>query len=118
MNAATRRLLIALLLPVLALQVLLPAGFMPVAEGGELRMVMCAEGLQLPGSDGGEAPAPDESGKCPFALATASVLPPQSMAHGLAPALSSQPHALANEDLPPAAGPQRSNTARAPPAFS
>ena len=43
---------IALLLPLMLLRAVLPPGYMPVANDGELRIVMCSVGLQL-NSDAG-----------------------------------------------------------------
>ena len=70
-------LLIALLLPLMVVRGLLPAGYMPVAEGGELRMVLCSDGLVLPsgGQDTGDH-APGSGGDCLFAHAAASAPPP------------------------------------------
>lgn len=120
-TSSRRRLLIALVLPVLALRVLLPAGFMPVAEGGELRIVMCSEGLQLPaGADGdsGDHPAPADTGDCPFAQASFNAPPVQFVAFAALPVLTRQFHSSAAEVLPPATGPPRVGTARAPPTLS
>lgn len=70
-------LLIALLLPLMVVRGLLPAGFMPVAQGGELRMALCSDGLQLP-SDGQTSGdhAPGSGGDCLFAHAATSAPPP------------------------------------------
>lgn len=77
------RLIIALLLPLMVLRALLPAGFMPVAEDGALRMAMCSDGLYPTTADhhGHPSPAGDEqqssgSGSCPFALAAVNAAPP------------------------------------------
>lgn len=68
--------LIALLLPLMVVRGLLPAGFMPVAQGGELRMALCSDGLQLPGSGDSRDHAPGVGGDCLFAHAAASAPPP------------------------------------------
>jgi hypothetical protein len=118
-NASRRRLLIALLLPVLALRVLLPAGFMPLAEGGELRIVMCSEGMQIPGTDSGDGhPQGDDMGKCPFASAGSPAPPSYFVAGAIAAPLGTQFISLAAEDLPPSTGPPRAAAARAPPFHS
>jgi hypothetical protein len=70
-------LLIALLLPLMVMRGMLPAGYMPVAEGGELRMALCSDGLQLSGENGHDNhPLPGSSGDCLFAHAAASGPPP------------------------------------------
>jgi len=72
-------LLIALLLPLMVVRGLLPAGFMPVAQDGELRMVLCSDGLELPaGGKGSGDHAPGSGGDCLFAHAAASA-PPQAI---------------------------------------
>jgi hypothetical protein len=116
-NASRRRLLIALLLPVLALRVLLPGGFMPVAEAGELRIVMCAEGLQVPTGDGGH-PATEDGGACPFAHASFNAPPMQSVALVALPALEFGFVSFVDSILPATTGPPRTAAARAPPFFS
>jgi hypothetical protein len=118
-NASRRRLLIALLLPVLALRVLLPAGFMPVTDGGELRIVMCSEGMQMPGAGtGGDHPVGEDMGKCPFASASfhAPLLPFVVLA--ATPTLSTRFNSFVAVELPPATGPPRAAAARAPPPHS
>jgi hypothetical protein len=77
----TRRrlnLLIALLLPLMVLRGLLPAGYMPVARGGVITMALCSDGLPLPHPAGGaDHPLPGSGGSdCPYAHATASAPPP------------------------------------------
>jgi hypothetical protein len=119
-TASRRRLLIALLLPVLALRVLLPAGFMPVADAGELRIVMCSDGMQLPGTGPGDSGGhpPHEMGKCPFASAGFHAPPTQFVATAGMPVLSVQFHSFPAADLPPTTGPPRTSAARAPPHIS
>jgi hypothetical protein len=116
-NATRRRLLIALLLPVLALRVLLPGGFMPVVEAGELRIVMCAEGLQLPAGDGGH-PATEDGGVCAFAHASFNAPPMQPMALVALPALEFGSISFLDSNLPATTGPPRTAAARAPPLIS
>jgi hypothetical protein len=114
-------LLIALLLPLMVMRGLLPAGYMAVAEEGELRIVMCSAGLAMPGdagsgSDSDDNPAPD-SGNCLFAHA-ATVAPPVQVVLAVTTAPVFVP--LPSDDstsLPPATGPPRLAAARAPPVF-
>lgn len=125
-RASRRRLLTLLLLPVLALRVLVPAGFMPVVEGGELRMVVCPDAMHLPEpghghhgheNHGGEDDQPPARGmgKCPFAN-TGSSAPPVQFAATLAmPAPAFAFLAPLAEGVRPSAGPPRETTARAPP---
>lgn len=116
-NAFRRHLTIALLLPLLALRALLPAGFMPVVDAGELRIVMCADGLQLPTGDSGHS---DSSGgnDCPFAHASLNAPPVQSGA--IIALRAPEFHAVtsANSHLPATTGPPRTAAARAPPLSS
>jgi hypothetical protein len=80
----TRRhlhLLIALLLPLMVVRGMLPAGYMPVAEGGEFRMALCSDGLQQPGQKGHDNhQLPGSRGDCLFAHAAASAPPPSIIA--------------------------------------
>ncbi len=83
----TRRrlhLVIALLLPLMVLRAMLPAGYMPVTENGTLRIAMCSDGLYsaatVPSSDSttdrGNHELPAGSGDCAFANAATSAPPP------------------------------------------
>jgi len=114
-------LLIALLLPLMVVRGLLPAGYMAVAEGGGLRIVMCSAGLAPAGDDApasdSDDPRPADSGTCLFAHA-ATVAPPvlQQVAASAPPALLQLPRGE-SAALPPATGPPRSAAARAPPVF-
>jgi hypothetical protein len=75
---------IALLLPLMVLRAMLPAGYMPVTENGTLRIAMCSDGLYSaatdPSSDsstdGGNHELPAGSGDCAFANAATSAPPP------------------------------------------
>jgi hypothetical protein len=71
-------LLIALLLPLMVVRGMLPAGYMPVAQGGVLKMALCSDGLQLPArsGDAGDHPLPGSGADCLFAHAAASAPPP------------------------------------------
>jgi hypothetical protein len=110
---------LALLLPLLALRVLLPAGYMATADADGLRIVLCSEGLAAWNTpDGDPAPhqQPDGANDCPFAHAALNAPPPHYLAGaaiastdlGFIPDLS--------RALPPSVGPPRTGGARAPPA--
>lgn len=112
------RLLVALLLPLMVLRGLLPEGYMPVAEHGQLRMALCSDGVQPipdgePGSHTRRAPRTD----CSFALA-ASLAPPATPTVFVPPAPAAGPaHQSASQRLR-AEPPSRYKSARGPPAFS
>jgi hypothetical protein len=106
--------------------VLVPAGFMPVVEGGQLRMAACPDAMHLPGPGhanhahaehdaGDDQPAARGMGKCPFANAGASAPPVQFAASLAVPAPAFVFHAPPAEGLRPLAGPPREAAARAPP---
>lgn len=117
MRRSRRHLLIALLLPLLALRALLPAGFMPTADADGLRLVMCSDGL-VPATNDHDEGAPGlawDAGDCPFAL-SALLAPAVEPASGsLIPFLMFLDAAPAATTLPPATGPPRQTTARGPP---
>lgn len=112
---------IALLLPLMALRAMLPAGYMPVAADGELRIVMCSAGLagQTDADGNSDHPAPSlgMDGGCLFGHA-ATIAPPSAIpCCAFAPSLVSfvsRSSAL----TPPSTGPPRVTAARAPPSFS
>lgn len=119
----TRRrlhLVLALLLPLLALRALLPTGYMPVTEGGELRFALCSAGLAGPATD--EAPAGDQqlppnSDSCPFALASAMAPPPVATWH--APVLQAATGPVVPRSAPLARPSiDRAQTPRGPPVLS
>ncbi len=116
-NASRRRLALALLLPMLALRALLPGGFMPVVEAGELRIVMCADGLQLSTHDSDRSDSAGDN-DCPFAHANlnAPVMQCRTIVTRRAPEF----HAVTCDDssLPATTGPPRTAAARAPPLSS
>lgn len=125
-RAFRRRLLTLLLLPALALRVLVPAGFMPVVEGGELRMAVCPDAMHLPASSHGnhglghhggddDQPPARGMGKCPFANAASSAPPLQFAATLAMPAPAFAFLAPLAEGVRPSAGPPRETAARAPP---
>ncbi|HXC60382.1 MAG TPA: hypothetical protein VN645_13795 [Steroidobacteraceae bacterium] len=74
---------IALLLPLMVLRGLLPAGYMPVNQNGEIRIAMCSDGRYVAGTerDTRQAPSgrhelPSDSSPCPFASAAVNAAPP------------------------------------------
>jgi hypothetical protein len=74
----TSRLFTALLLPLLVLRAMLPAGFMPVADDAGLRVVMCSAGMAAWSAEGTDAPRhelPPNAGECPFAHTPAGAPP-------------------------------------------
>lgn len=86
----TRRrlhLVIALLLPLMVLRAMLPAGYMPVTENGMLRIAMCSDGLYSAANDpsgdsttdSGNHELPAGSGDCAFANAAAGAPPPAEL---------------------------------------
>jgi hypothetical protein len=109
-------LLIALLLPLMVMRGMLPVGYMPVAEGGEFRMALCSDGLQLPGDKGQDNhPLPGSGGDClfghaanaaPTALVMVTAILPPELVHFVS---------AESAPLPPATGPPRLAAARAPP---
>lgn len=119
MTSHRRHLLIALLLPLLALRAMLPVGVMPAVGDGEVRLVMCSDGLLLPAEDaGGKGPIEPIGGDCPFAQALFEAPPPHFIPMAAlsvdAPAL----HRSASSPRPPATGPPRPHGARGPPSHS
>jgi hypothetical protein len=111
------RLGIALLLPLLALRALLPAGYMPIAGTDGVRIVMCSEGVAglFTPADDGHHPQPSAGEACPFAHAALNAPPPQ-LSVGFVPLVQAHFLPFAFRELPPAAGPPRQRGARAPPA--
>jgi hypothetical protein len=111
-------LFIALLLPLMVMRSLLPAGFMPVAENGQIRMVLCSAGLQLPAGDhdSGDHRLPGSGGDCLFAHASTTAPPPVVFA---APApVPATVDVVAAASLPRTADTLlRSQSARGPPAL-
>lgn len=111
--------LLILLLPLLALRAMLPTGFMPTPAEGELRLVLCSEGL-LPQADdaAGSDHPPSTAGECPFAQTAFQAPPPQFLVLGTAPLSARAALPPASQWLPPSTGPPRTAGARAPPALS
>jgi hypothetical protein len=111
-------LVIALLLPLMVLRAMLPAGYMPVAENGTLRIAMCSDGFQPAATDqSGDHQLPSNSGDCPFANAAVNAPPPavsQSIVTiesdaGTAPAIAAPARSVSIV---------RVQSARGPPSFS
>jgi hypothetical protein len=74
---------ITLLLPLMVLRALLPSGYMPVVEGGALRIAMCSDGLYAADAQQKQGQTPDsghnlpsDSATCPFAHAAVNAAPP------------------------------------------
>jgi hypothetical protein len=112
-------LLIALLLPLMVMRGMLPAGYMPVADGGAIKMALCSDGLQQPSGDGDtdNRHLPGSNGDCLFAHAASIAPPAQSVV--IATGLTELFYFIPAESIsqPPATGPPRLTAARAPPAF-
>jgi len=114
----SRRLWIALLLPLLALRAMLPAGYMPVAADGQLHIVMCSPGLVVQSDSGtdGDHPAP-EDGSCLFAHAAGFAPATEVVYSHLAPPSLSFDIPVAAQRQP-TASPYRFAAARGPPRYS
>lgn len=123
MSRRTLRLGLALLLPLMLLRGLLPPGYMPVAEHGQLRIVLCSAGPVLPDSGDGDGTdrgpqLPPNAGDCPFAKGWAGAPPVHAAAALIVPRRQTvrlPPHATS---LPASTGPPRTTAARAPPRLS
>jgi hypothetical protein len=117
------RRLVAVLLPLLALRALLPAGYMVATDHGQLAIVMCTPGLaassaasgEMPAHHHGSKPSPAAADDCPFAHAVINAPPPHQV-EGPAPT-APRFHLAARilVLLPPTTGPPRATSARAPP---
>jgi hypothetical protein len=130
-STRTKRRLLALVLPLLLLRLLVPAGFMPMADSGGLGIVLCPDQAVLPpglsvahmghhmhhaGHAGGTLPpAAEHHAPCLFAAGAAPPVPPALLFAAGAPA------ALAAAPLPAQARASalpvilRAQSARAPP---
>ena len=98
----TKRRLLALILPLLLLRLLVPAGFMPMGGAGGLEIVLCPEAAALPpglamahaghhmqhaGHAGGTAPpAAEHHAPCLFAAGAAPAVPPAVLLAAASPA--------------------------------
>ena len=115
------RLTIALLLPLMVLRAALPSGFMPVADQGGFRIVLCSDGLLLPAMAGDAAadPHPDSGSPadCVFAHCAMAALVTHQAADTVASRAGFRFIVAFADNNPPATGPPRTATARAPPAL-
>lgn len=119
MTRRHRHWVLTLLLPLLALRVLLPAGYMLNAAPDGPRIVMCNAGLaawSTAATNPADHPAPAASEDCQFAHAAFPAPPPHLVVRVFAPALQVLFTASSTEHLPPSTGPPRRSGARAPPA--
>lgn len=112
------RLIIALLLPLMTLRGLLPAGYMAGMQNGELRIVMCSDGLQgaakqAPQNHSGQHASDDA---CPFAMAAALAPPPAARAFEFTAPAAPTAYEPAQRARPALSLPHP--TARGPPDFS
>jgi len=106
---------IALLLPLMLLRALLPAGYMPVAAQDGLHIVMCSDGLaeRTDTAPGNHSQTPDGS-HCVFAHA-ATFAPPLAEAGFLAAAPIAFFTGVDPVSEGAATGPPRLHSARGPP---
>lgn len=121
MSRRRLHLIIALLLLPLSMRALLPAGYMTVASADGPRIVLCSGGAAdlFATTDDGQHPAPSGGENCPFAHALQSAPPPQLVVIAIAAPAEFSFHSFETSQLPPATGPPRQTSARAPPpAFS
>lgn len=116
-----------LLILLLALRTLVPAGYMVSVTDGGLRIVFCDAGFagwKAPAADHhaghhdhqhGTDPQPGGGEDCPFAHAAVNAPPPLLVSGGLVPLPQISFTSRSSEHLPPATGPPRQTSARAPP---
>ena len=114
------RFLIALLLPLMVLRALLPAGYMPVAGNDGLRIVMCSAGLATTttgdATDRGDHPGLAGGEGCVFAHAAVAAPPPVQGVPAVRVAAGTSPDTPAESFVISTL--LRSQSARAPPALS
>jgi hypothetical protein len=117
-NRHRLQLVIALLLPFMALRALLPAGFMPSADGDGPRLVLCSDGLSAWNAGGGPSqPAHGDAGDdCPFAHAAHSA-PPRFHAAAVLFAGHTAFIARTSARVPASGKPILQGGARAPPVY-
>ncbi len=110
-------LIVALMLPIMVMRGMLPAGYMALAEHGELRIALCSGGLAPPVGDHEKHPA--GSSDCAFALAHASFAPPVQRVLALVePTPAVEVVSFTSASRPPATGPPRTVAVRGPPLLS
>jgi hypothetical protein len=119
----TRRrlhLVLTLLLPLLTLRALLPTGYMVSAAQDGPRIVMCSAGLLAwhAAADDARHQHPAAAEDCLFAHAAVSAPPPHYVIGAAIAAPAMQFVAQVSKGLPPATGPPRQTSARAPPFIS
>jgi hypothetical protein len=113
-------LVLTLLMPLLTLRALLPAGYMVSADGHGPRIVLCSEGMagwKAASEDSRHDQLPDASPDCVFAHAAVHAPPPQVVVRDFAPLLLARFVSLSFAELPPATGPPRQYGARGPPSY-
>ncbi len=109
--------LLLYVLPFVLVCLLLPAGFMPALQGGELRLAFCGVVASAPaGADAAKAdPHPlDGNDHCPFAQPTMALLPVLPAVPPAVPMVLPPPAAPVY--FQPTTGPPRAFGSRAPPA--
>ncbi len=112
-------LVLTLLMPLLTLRALLPAGYMASPSSDGPRIVLCSGGLaawNTPAGDSRHNQLPAAAEDCPFALAAMHAPPPHVVLRNFAPALQTRFLSRSADELPPTTGPPRQSGARAPPA--
>jgi len=107
--------LLLLVLPLVLARMVLPAGFMPMVQDGEVRLAFCGSLMALPGEDGSQAdPQPlDGNDHCPFAQPAMALLPVLPVEPPSVPVVVPPPAAAVQ--FQPATGPPRALGSRAPP---
>jgi hypothetical protein len=112
------RVLVGLLLPLMVLRAMLPAGYMPVADQDGVRIVQCSAGIfPSSGSAIGDHEEPPNYDSCPFAHAAGDA-PPISNAPRLYSTEFVSRIAIATVDIAVATSQPRANRARGPPTLS
>ncbi len=111
----------ALLLPLLAVRALVPAGFMAAPVAGSVQIVFCDAGAMAghhhAGHDGGHhSPVADPT--CPFAQSAGPAPLPSIPVLAADAAPHSFERILAVSQTAPASGPERQQTPRGPPTLA
>jgi hypothetical protein len=124
------RRLLALMLPLVLLRLLIPAGFMPVAGAGGLAVGLCpGEAAMPPGYRGahaghqhhaerhgeGGAPGGEHHAQCLFAASAVPAFTPTALATAAAPASAAQMRLPAQSRTVTIASIERAQSPRAPP---
>ena len=115
MRAPRKIRLLLYVLPFVLARLLLPAGFMPTLQGGELRLAFCGAAAAT-ATDGGTQAAPhplDGNDHCPFAQPALAMLP---VLPAVPPAVAVVlPPPATPVSFQPTTGPPRAFGSRAPP---